>query len=151
MKLSSILKSQQGFSLIEILAAMMILTIIIVSMLPMFAQSSRSNTFSKNMIDATYVAEAHMETVYNVISTVPSLDSAEKSLKDAPYGYTPTTRDCPTDSKCFEKTGGGHYTFIQITNSVSSKELAKVKVKVYKDSTKAVKEAQMETLLTWNQ
>ncbi|WP_409271300.1 type IV pilus modification PilV family protein [Neobacillus sp. SCS-31] len=151
MKLFRILNSKQGFSLIEILAAMMILSIIIVSMLPMFAHSARSNSFSKNMVDGTYVAEAQMETVYNVVSTVPSIDSAAALLTNATYGYTQTTSDCPTGSRCFEKVDSGHYAFVQLANSGTANELAKVKVKVYKDSTKAVKEAQMETLLSWNQ
>ncbi|WP_053367681.1 type IV pilus modification PilV family protein [Bacillus sp. FJAT-27245] len=150
MKLFSELKSQRGFSLIEILAAMMILTIIIVSMLPMFTQSARTNSFSKNIIDATYVAEANMETVYNVVSTVPSLDGVTIPLTNATYGFTLTTKDCPTGI-CFEKTDSGHYVFVQIVNSGGANEMAKVKVKVFKDSTKAIKEAQMETLLTWNQ
>ncbi|RDU37015.1 hypothetical protein DRW41_09995 [Neobacillus piezotolerans] len=151
MKLSPLLKSQRGLTLIEILAAMMILTIIIVSMLPMFAHSARSNSFSKNMIDATYVAEAHMETAYNLVSTVPSLDSATASLTSIAYGYTLTTADCPAGSKCFYKADSGHYVFVQVANAGLANEMAKVKVKVFKDSTKAVKEAQMETLLTWNQ
>lgn len=150
MKLSPLLKSQRGLTLIEILASMLILTIIIVSMLPMFGQSARSNSFSKNIIDATYVAEAHMETVYNLVSTVLNLDSATTSLTNATYGYTETTNDCPA-GKCFYKTDRGHYVFVQVANSDNTQKMARVKVKVFKDSTKAVKEAQMETLLTWNQ
>lgn len=139
-------RPEEGLTLIEVVAAMAILFIIIVSMLPMFAQSAQSNSFSKTIIDATYVAESNMETVYSVVAAEPSIDSAAAKLAGTAYQFVPTAKDCDAD-QCLEKDDHGHYVFIKLKSSETNADTVRVKVKVYKDDTKAVKEAQMETLV----
>lgn len=133
--------SEKGLTLIEILVSIVILSIIVVSFLSMFVQSSRSNAVSKNIIDATYIAEKEMEELYGKISSANSL--AE---------FSPTTymlREPKTNEKAFyEKNVPNHYILLELTSKPDD-PLVKVLVKVFSDSTETKQEAQMEMILSW--
>lgn len=141
-KIAAYFSSQRGLTLIELLASIIILSIIIISLLSMFLQSARSNGISKKMMDATYLAETQIEEINNINTslTTPSLDNLNLRLVNA-YQMD---RSCST---CYGTTQNGHYVFIQL-KSVST-DLGKVIVKVYKDDQKTIQEAQMEILLSW--
>jgi type II secretory pathway pseudopilin PulG len=142
MKASSYFSSEKGITLIEILASLVILSIIIVSLLSMFIQSSKTNNVSKRMVDATYLAETYVEEINNMNNglTTPSLDNLNTRLTST---YT-VDNSC---SKCYGVSRDGHYILIQLKGV--STELGKVVVKIFKDNTKTKQEAQMELLLSW--
>lgn len=139
-KLAKVFFSQKGMTLIEILASLVILSIITVSLLSLFAQSSRSNQYSKNMSDSTTIAESQMEEIYN-LSTTSSFAETVNKLDDD-YGYTKTDQDCQT-GHCFYKVINDRFVTVHLKDSGS------VVVKVHKDGSKAKKEAQMELLIPW--
>jgi prepilin-type N-terminal cleavage/methylation domain-containing protein len=143
-KLSSHLSSEKGVSLVEILAAMVILSIIIVTVLTMFVQSSRTNSISKNIMDATYIAESHMEEIYNIVIASTTYDNASTAIVSK--GYTLVTKT--TINAFYEKSVTEHYVSVELVPT-SGTSLVKVRVKVYKDQTKTNKEAQMEMLISW--
>ncbi|PLS01316.1 type II secretion system protein [Neobacillus cucumis] len=136
------LSTEKGLTLIEILVSIVILSIIVVSFLSMFVQSSRSNNFSKRIVDATYVAETQMEELNNMNKSLasPSLANLSTEIKKS---YT-VDSSC---SDCFGKTTSGHYVLVQLKNV--STELGKVIVKIYKDNSKTSQEAQMELNVSW--
>jgi prepilin-type N-terminal cleavage/methylation domain-containing protein len=142
--LSSYFSSEKGVSLVELLAAIVILSIIIVTLLTMFVQSSRTNSFSKNIMDATYVAETHMEEIYNVVIASTTYDNASATIVSK--GYTLESKT--TVNAFYGKSVTGHYVSIELVPT-SGNSLVKVRVKVYKDQTRTNKEAQMEMLLAW--
>jgi prepilin-type N-terminal cleavage/methylation domain-containing protein len=131
--------TEKGMTLVELLASLIILSIVIVSLLSMFVQTARSNQAAKNLEDATFIAETEMENLYN-LSTENTFTDAVNALQTE---YTKTNQDCPS-GECFYKESGGRFVFLQL------KENGSVIVKVFKDETKAKLEAQMEMLLTWN-
>ena len=144
--------NEKGMTLIEILASIVLLSIIIVSMLSMIVQSSRSNTVSKNIMSATYVAESTMEELNGTVTQSTDLTTSfpnelNKLIKsDGTPKYKILSN---TNGQAFIETNvPGYYVYIE-TNSSSGSNLVKVKVKVYKDQTKAKIEAQMEMLLPW--
>lgn len=142
--LSSHLSSEKGLTLIEILASIVILSIIIVSLISFFVQSARSNSLSENVMDATYIAQTSMEEISNLISTSTSLANLSEPLVKK-NGYTRVG----TSGNLYEKTFQKHYIYIEITEE--DMPLVKVKVKVYNDKSKSKLEAQMEMLLSWRQ
>ncbi|OCA87684.1 hypothetical protein A8F94_07460 [Bacillus sp. FJAT-27225] len=154
MKLPVFVTSQRGVTLIEIVASIAILFLIIVFLVPMFTQSARSTSHSRQMMNGTYVAEAHMETVYNLIVNVPPRENADTYLNEVQTSLTDrnsfnyTLKPCPSGvtGKCFEKNDNGHYVNIQLSNSGTN--LVKVKVEVYNES-KAIQQSKMETVLAW--
>ncbi|MGJ7920537.1 hypothetical protein [Neobacillus sp. LXY-4] len=143
-KWASYYTSDKGVSLVEILASIVILSIIIISLITMFIQSSRTNSVSKNMMDATYVAEANMEEIYNIVVSSTSYDIATAAVTSK--GYTQLSKT--STNAFFEKNEAGHYVYIELVPTPNS-SLVKVRVKVYKDRSKADKKAQMEILLSW--
>lgn len=153
-RLSSNFSSEKGMTLIEILASIVVLSIIIVSFLSMFVQSSKTNSLSKDIDNATYLAETQIEEINNMNNslTKPSLfnlstlilGKKDNSTNSNIYNTDPD-RSC---TNCFDMNDkSGRFVLIQL-KSVSS-DLGKVIVIVYKDDKKLNQEAQMEMLLTW--
>jgi type II secretory pathway pseudopilin PulG len=139
-KWSTYFFSEKGLTLIEILASITILFIVIMSLLSFFVQSSRTNTTSKKIADATYVAESCMEEISNSVTTSKSIDTLILNGYKKIVGTTSNYEKDPNTT--------GHYIFIEI---VPKDPLVTVRVKVYKDSSKLNLEAQMENLLAWKQ
>jgi prepilin-type N-terminal cleavage/methylation domain-containing protein len=132
---------EKGLTLIEILISISILSIILVTFLTFFTQSANVNKTSKNIGDATYVAENCMEEISNTISkTTQPTNITNFTLN----GYTQKT-----GTSTYEKFPSGHYVFVELVPQTSP--LITVKVKVYKDSSKTKLESQMEMLLSWKQ
>lgn len=142
--------SEKGITLVEILASIVLLSIIIVSLLSMFVQSSNTNNISKNIMDATYVAENSMEEINNAVSshTVTTAENTTDFLRtfSLPSGYK---KICP-DGTCYEKRTDtdGHYLYVVFQPKDIS--LVTVQVKVYNNDTSAKKlESQMEMIISW--
>lgn len=145
-KLAFYFNTETGLSLVEILAAVTILFLLSLSFVPMFVQSARTNTFSQKMMDATYLAEASMETIENLTTSSTAIDSTFTASMSS-NGFTQPLGGCSIGT-CYEKNSNGHYVFIQITNSGNGSQLVDAKVKVYADNTKVNQQAQIETLLS---
>lgn len=137
--------NEKGLTLVEILASLVILSIVVVSLMPMFVQSSHFNQSSKKIEDATYIAESNMEDLFH-LSTSSVLSDGIVKLSTI-EGYNQVS-NCPI-GYCYEKKMNNHYVFIQLKNS-SNNGLMDGVVSVYSDSTMTKKEAQMETLLNWS-
>jgi Tfp pilus assembly protein PilV len=147
-KLTFYFGSENGLSLIEILASVTLLFILILTLIPMFVQSARTNNVSAKVMDATYLAESSMELIENSVNTSTAIDSSfTTSIGSNGNGFTQTVNGCSSGT-CYEKSSNGHYVFVQITNSPSGSSLVDARVKVYTDSTKSTQQAQMETLLS---
>ena len=61
-----LIKKQDGTTLIELVVAIAILSIIVTSFLIFFVQSSQTTQSSENITDATYLAKEEMEYLYNL-------------------------------------------------------------------------------------
>lgn len=59
------IQNEFGISLIEVIASILILTIILISFFSLLIQSNRTNRLSESIADATYIAQMEME---NLIS-----------------------------------------------------------------------------------
>ncbi|ULT55842.1 prepilin-type N-terminal cleavage/methylation domain-containing protein [Neobacillus drentensis] len=156
--------NEKGMTLIEILASIVILSIIIVSMLTMIVQSSQSNTISKKIMSATYVAESAMEELNGTVAQSTDLTTTfpielnKLTKSDGNPKYTLIVNpDCQTICKSFETTVPGYYVYIELTspppitkvNTTTGNRLVNVIVRVKKNKTTAKIEAQMEMLLSW--
>ncbi|WP_423799232.1 prepilin-type N-terminal cleavage/methylation domain-containing protein [Neobacillus sp. SAB-20_R2A] len=135
--------SENGMTLVEILVSIIILSIIIISLLSMFVQSSQTNRVSKNMMDATYLAESQMEEINNMNTSTdsPSIDNLSSQLLAKGYAQDSSC------SYCYSMPKNGHYVFVQLKNV--SAELGNVMVRIYKDDKKTSQEAQMELVISW--
>jgi len=66
-------KGEKGFTLIEVLVAMIVLAIGILGLAPMLVISMQGNQFSREITEATYLAQDRLEQLRNqtVISPIP--------------------------------------------------------------------------------
>lgn len=85
------LQDESGSTLVELLAAIAILSIIVTAFLAFFVQAGRTNNRTDQVNEATYIAQAEME---NVMKYNQSADLFLKDYED----NNPTT----TDSKGFD-------------------------------------------------
>ena len=65
--------NEQGLSLIEVVASIIILTIILLSFFTFFINTAKTTKTSETMFDATYYAQLEMEKLYNITKTPLSL------------------------------------------------------------------------------
>lgn len=60
------MRSEDGFSLIEVIISLVILTIILLSIFSLIIQAMKTREISENIIDATYIAQTEMENAFAV-------------------------------------------------------------------------------------
>lgn len=105
--------NESGISLVEVLASVVILSLLLTSFFMLFIQSSKTSKNAERIIDATYVAQTEMEKIY--------ASSTDNGIKEAfdDLGYT--EKAVQENWNVFEKL------------SVDKKVLIKVRVKMLKE------------------
>ncbi|MEK4228865.1 prepilin-type N-terminal cleavage/methylation domain-containing protein [Solibacillus sp. FSL H8-0538] len=68
-KLKKTLDCQKGISLIEVVASIVLISIILISFFGLFIQSAKTGKASEEIVDATYVAQQKMEFYFNFSKT----------------------------------------------------------------------------------
>lgn len=93
------LKTDSGTTLVELLAAIAILSIIVVSFLGVFIQGARTNSRASDLNEMTFIAQGHMEEIVHYSQTTPNeelltkkgfvgnLDKMERSFDEAGYHW----------------------------------------------------------------
>lgn len=82
------MKNEMGMSLAEILASIVILSILLFFFLGMFINSSKVNVKSEEVIDATYIAQTEIENLYAVSIQTKLADRETEILDVLGLGYT---------------------------------------------------------------
>lgn len=85
------LTKENGVSLVEIMAAVVLLSIILVSFFSLFLTSKKTALSTEKDITSTYSTQAEMETIYTKLSSVPISDQ-QKTMSDLNY-----TSNCSKD------------------------------------------------------
>ncbi|MEK5231261.1 prepilin-type N-terminal cleavage/methylation domain-containing protein [Lysinibacillus sp. FSL K6-0232] len=74
MKKNNLVQQEHGLTLIEVIASILLISIILLSFMSMFLQSSKTTATSDDIVNATYLAQKEMESIYkyrnNPIETV---------------------------------------------------------------------------------
>ncbi|KAB8137490.1 hypothetical protein F9U64_09205 [Gracilibacillus oryzae] len=138
----SLLNNERGLTLAEILASILILSIIVVTFTTFFINSAKSTSASNDITDATYLAQTQMEEIYHM--------SAELSFSEA-IDRISGERSKMNGKYVIKNTSGDFQIKITIaTNNESSLQangLKEILVQVYNSSNKL--EAQMESKYLW--
>ncbi|WP_155590366.1 hypothetical protein [Lysinibacillus cavernae] len=61
------LKNEGGFSLIEVVSSLILITIILLSFFGLFIQSNKTSKTSSTIVDSTYLAQNEMENIFREI------------------------------------------------------------------------------------
>ena len=85
----TLLKNNKGFSLIEVIASVLIITIILLSFFSLLIQTKKTEVRSNETVVATYIAQAVMEEIYYLSTTMDYDKNNEtiKNLKEHPETY----------------------------------------------------------------
>ena len=71
-------KNQSGFTLIEVIASLVIITIILISFFSFFLSTAKTTKTSNDIFDATYYAQKEMEELYNLTQTTTIFKNENK-------------------------------------------------------------------------
>ncbi|KGR74033.1 hypothetical protein [Ureibacillus sinduriensis] len=62
--------NEQGISLIEVIASILIISIVLISFFSLIIQSNRVGNSSEDIVNSTYIAQTEMENIYNMNKTL---------------------------------------------------------------------------------
>lgn len=133
---------ERGLTLVEVLAGVVILSLIFVSIVNMLNQSARANKTSEEIIDATYITQREMETIYKLSKEGKNLDALTDYMKQ------------PNEAnwEVYHKNVNDHL-LLEIKKDDSDKPMVRIVVTAYEveDLAKTNPKAKMETLLKWQE
>ncbi|MFJ7667507.1 hypothetical protein ACIQXI_10375 [Lysinibacillus sp. NPDC097195] len=73
------LHNDKGLSLVEVIASIILISIILLSFVALFLQSNKTTVTSNDIVDATYVAQQEMETIYTN-RTEPTVEAVMEKM-----------------------------------------------------------------------
>lgn len=163
---------QSGFTLVEVIASILIITIILISFFTFFINTAKTTKTSNDIFDATYYAQKEMEKIYNLSQTniVPkSLLINEKTtiidsaITQNPFNGKPeyaANKDYyyTKNSNSFVKKGNSitdpndiYFYVLKFDYYDEGKNLTRFIINIYDraDTVRATPKAKMESILEW--
>ncbi|MEK4384458.1 hypothetical protein MKZ25_01430 [Solibacillus sp. FSL W7-1464] len=146
-----LLKEECGISLVEVVASLVLITIILISFFSFFIQSKKTHVTSESIVDATYMAQKEMEELYGFISA-SSLEwlidpnNTQVTLNNMEFIYDPTDTACKNKCKKFLSVSNEeHYVQLAVNNKYHN--LVNVIVNVPKEN--GLNSVTMESIFRW--
>ena len=149
-----IIHSNKGFSLLEVIASMVIIAIILISFFSFFIQSKKVNVTSASIQDATYVAQITMEEIY-LLTASPN---AKSQLLLHGYSQSQNSPSCnaslPIEQSQIKETyvqtnqSQGFQIHRTIAFLCSAEHLSKVLIEV-NSTLNTTKKATLENIYIW--
>lgn len=146
--MKNLLKTEKGFTLVEVLASIVLLTLIVTTFMMMFAMGARTNVASEGLFNSTYEVQNVMEKIIE-LSDQPAAPTARVETIKSKLGYTQQTRVVKSGTswdRLTKKVGNQHVMEIRLEETES--QFVRVLVEVSEEGNGKSK-AKMETLLTW--
>lgn len=144
---------EKGMTLVEVLASLVLLSIIIISFLAIFPTVAKQNKASDEVMDATYIAQTTMEEIIQIKTNSKTFEAADDVLVNGKY-----IRGADSDTYVSKENNNQLYkVLIYFSKPNSDRSLpsntSRVIVKVFKpnDEINSKPRAQMETILWWEE
>jgi len=132
--------NNKGLTLIELLVSFTLISIILLSFFYFFIQGAKSNQVSKEIIDATALAQTYMEKFYKI--SVEHTYTAGLAMIREDEGFNQVS------SNIFNKSENNYYLKLELLQP-STSGISVVRLYVYSDETENNLKAQMESRLKW--
>lgn len=78
------LVNNKGLTLLEVVASIVIISIILITFSSVFLQSKKANVASQNVVDATYTAQMTMEELYSDVTSAKKFEEIPTKLHRTP-------------------------------------------------------------------
>lgn len=101
MKIPTISKhrlTETGFSLIEVIISILLLSIVILGFFSLLINSAKTTKVSESITDSTYNVQKEMETLYS-LSKGTKFNNKEVAIKDMGYSKAPNDLKCMNDEE----------------------------------------------------
>lgn len=98
-KLMKQLKTESGVTLVELLAAIAILSIIVTAFLALFTQAGRTNSMIDDKNEATFIAIEEMEKITNLSQQGKTFREMKEVYLDEDSGYSLTVPTINSDTE----------------------------------------------------
>ncbi|MCG7336999.1 hypothetical protein MHZ95_17200 [Sporosarcina sp. ACRSM] len=134
---------ENGLTLVEVLASIVILTLLLTTFLMLFLQSAKVNKASEHIIDATYLAQTEMENIY-AVSTGTTFSQRETAIESLAYEKKVTEGIWTV----FEKRNETTDRWVKVRLADKTGTMTRIIVEVYEDPKKILR-AKMENVLVW--
>ena len=134
--MGNIMNSEKGLSLIEVVASILLISIILLSFFGLFVQSNKAKTVSSHTVDLTYYNQTEMENLYTV-----TLGGNFASL-----GYTTIQNN--SDKKIYSKKENNLEYTVTLKPVPAHSNLTQVLIEVSTNSPH-LQHSKMETILKW--
>lgn len=139
-----------GFTLVEVLASIVILSILLISFLLIFLQTMKTTNTSEDIIDYTYIAQTEMEKVYE-LTKEPYTD---RNNAIATIGYSHVGEEDGWESLTMEASDDQVLTKIswkidEDEEGTMESPLTKFRIQVFDKNDLAKPKVQMENWLEW--
>lgn len=140
--------NNEGYSLVELLVSVLLLTIIVVAFLSVFQYATRNNITSGQVVDQGYVAQTCMEDIIDSSNTEPDFDALIVAMTTEYDTYTKI--DGTITEHIFTDTRDDYPIKIIMKEDAytSSEDLVSVFVGVYEDSSYSRPVANVQNIIT---
>ena len=138
--------NEKGVTLVEVIASLVLLTILLISFFTLFVQSSKTTKSSAQIVDATYLAQTEMEEIYKFSKD----NGLTRSIIENDLGFKPEDPTI-TNPRSYTKPSSNPLINLRIADNKNvdgsvNNDLMNVIVEV-KEGT--VTKAKMETVVKW--
>lgn len=144
-KILKFLRREDGLSLIEVVASIVLLAIILLSFYYMFVQSAKTTRTSEDIIEATYIAQTEMEKLYT-LTKGKSIPANFETKVFPEYGVGVKSQNSLKVYHFENETHKDIYIFLTV--EAIGGNLTRVLIQVY-DEKDGILKAQMETTVEW--
>ncbi|RHW39491.1 prepilin-type N-terminal cleavage/methylation domain-containing protein [Lysinibacillus yapensis] len=140
--------NQSGLSLVEVVASIVILSIILLSFFTMLVQSAKTTKTSEEIIDATYIAQTEIEELYAYSAKNPfPIGNFEANIFPN-FHFIKSKNENGIEEYYYEKQESA-YIILKVTpKTIASTNLTRVLIQIY-DKKNGTMKAQMENTLEW--
>jgi len=145
----SLYLNNKGLTLVEVLASIILISIILFTFFSFFIQSAKTGESSEEVVDATYLAQGEMEKLYEISRNGDFKDGINEIVNSLEPDDKQLTLDNPY---IFKKIISGSYIRIKLTQHTDS-QLSNLVIEVFEQDfeqeTDPRPRAKMETILEW--
>lgn len=145
----TLLKEERGISLVEVVASVVLITIILISFFSFFIQSKKTHIASESIVDATYIVQQEMEELYGLISDNDATwlrNSIQIPLQGKIFIHDSTDPQCKNTCKKFISPDNPDH-WIQLQANADHSNLVNVIVNVPKEN--SLTPVIMESIFRW--